>query len=190
MLIIFFDIWGLFTKNSSWQFKQSAPHTTLMFYSDCVKMCEDFDPNFGDEGTGCCITTTLCLTLFHHGFFFLSKTTSYPPDAILTQLKWLRQNRRWCWTPSQNTTSKMHLKNCRSAGNSLYMRGSGLLQGWWWLVGPKLVFDQMAAPVPEIMCIPEDRNLQQIHFQQRSSIVIQHNNHGITMNSTHYDVKV
>jgi hypothetical protein len=26
-----------------------------------------------------------------------------------------------------------------------------LLGGCWWLVGPKLVLDQMAAPVPEIM---------------------------------------
>jgi hypothetical protein len=31
------------------------------------------------------------------------------------------------------------------------MRGRGLLRGWWWPVGPKLVSDQMAAPVPEIM---------------------------------------
>jgi hypothetical protein len=29
--------------------------------------------------------------------------------------------------------------------------GRALLQGRWWPVGPKLVFDQMAAPVPEIM---------------------------------------
>jgi hypothetical protein len=27
----------------------------------------------------------------------------------------------------------------------------GLFQGWWWPVGPKLVFDQMAAVVPKIM---------------------------------------
>jgi hypothetical protein len=25
-------------------------------YSDCMKMCEDFPPNFGDKRTGCCIT--------------------------------------------------------------------------------------------------------------------------------------
>jgi hypothetical protein len=28
-----------------------------------------------------------------------------------------------------------------------------LLRGCWWPVGPKLVFDQMAAPVPEIMAV-------------------------------------
>jgi hypothetical protein len=35
MLIIFFDIKGLFKKNSSWQAKQAILHTTVMFYSDC-----------------------------------------------------------------------------------------------------------------------------------------------------------
>jgi hypothetical protein len=53
---------GLFTKNSSWQAKQSM-HTTVTFYSDCVKMCEDFALNFGDKRTGCCIMTMHCLTL-------------------------------------------------------------------------------------------------------------------------------
>jgi hypothetical protein len=27
----------------------------------------------------------------------------------------------------------------------------GLLGGWWWPVGSKLVFDRMAASVPEMM---------------------------------------
>jgi hypothetical protein len=36
MLIIFIDI----TKKSSWQAKQSIPHTTVKFYGDCLKMCE------------------------------------------------------------------------------------------------------------------------------------------------------
>jgi hypothetical protein len=35
----------LFTKNSSWQARQSILHTTAMFYGDCVKMCEDFTLN-------------------------------------------------------------------------------------------------------------------------------------------------
>jgi hypothetical protein len=28
----------------------------------------------------------------------------------LTQMRWSRQNRKQCWTPSHNTTSMMHLK--------------------------------------------------------------------------------
>jgi hypothetical protein len=42
--------------------------------------------------------------------------------AILTQLRWSRQNRKQCWTPSQNMTSRMHLKSGRSAGNCAYAR--------------------------------------------------------------------
>jgi hypothetical protein len=54
---------GLFTKNSSWQAKQSSPHTTVKFYGNCEKMCEDFAPNFRDKRTVCCITTTNRLAL-------------------------------------------------------------------------------------------------------------------------------
>jgi hypothetical protein len=54
---------GLFTKNSSWQAKRSITHTTVTFYCDCVKMCEDFAPNFGDKRTGCSSTTRHRLTL-------------------------------------------------------------------------------------------------------------------------------
>jgi hypothetical protein len=53
----------LFTKNLSWQAKQSIPHATVMFYGDCLKICENFAPNFGDKITGCCITTTRLFTL-------------------------------------------------------------------------------------------------------------------------------
>jgi hypothetical protein len=47
MLIIFFDIKGIFTKNSSWQAKKSIPYTAVKFYGDRVEMYEDFAPNFG-----------------------------------------------------------------------------------------------------------------------------------------------
>jgi hypothetical protein len=33
----------------------------------------------------------------------------------------------------------------------MYAHGMRLLRGWWWPTGPKLVFDQIATPVPEIM---------------------------------------
>jgi hypothetical protein len=35
----------------------------MTYYGDCVKMCEDLVTNFGYKRTGCCITTTHCLTL-------------------------------------------------------------------------------------------------------------------------------
>jgi hypothetical protein len=31
---------GLFSKKSSWQAKQSIPHTNVTFYGDFMKMCE------------------------------------------------------------------------------------------------------------------------------------------------------
>jgi hypothetical protein len=58
MFIIFFD-----SKNSSWQAKQLIPHTTVMFYVECLKMCKGFSPDFGDKRTGCYITTMHRLTL-------------------------------------------------------------------------------------------------------------------------------
>jgi hypothetical protein len=67
MFIIFFHIKEtVHKKNLSCQTKQSSPHTTVMFYGDCVKMCEDFTPNFSDKR----ITTTHHPTLpFSSGNF-------------------------------------------------------------------------------------------------------------------------
>jgi hypothetical protein len=71
---------GLFTKNSPWQAKQLVLHTTVMFYGDCVKMCQDFAPNFVDKITSYCITTMHNLTLPFSPGNFWPKTTwlSYP----------------------------------------------------------------------------------------------------------------
>jgi hypothetical protein len=75
MLIIFFDIKGDVTNNLSWQAKQSIPHATVMFYSNCVKIFEDFALNFGDKRTGCCISTMHHLTLiFSPGNYWLKTT--------------------------------------------------------------------------------------------------------------------
>jgi hypothetical protein len=65
--------------------------------------------------------------------------------ALLTQLRRSRQNLRRCWTPSENTTSRMHLKMEETLG-PVHTRRRGLPRGWLWSVGPKLVLDQMAIP--------------------------------------------
>jgi hypothetical protein len=84
MLLSFFDIKEMFTENSSWQAKRSIPHTTVTFYSDCLKMCEDFTPNFGDKRTGCCILTMHCLTLsFSPGNFWPKIVWLSPPPTPL-----------------------------------------------------------------------------------------------------------
>jgi hypothetical protein len=65
---------GFFIRNSSWQAKQSIPYTPTKFYGDCMKMCEDFTQNVGDERTGWCIMTRCCLTLPVASENFLPKT--------------------------------------------------------------------------------------------------------------------
>jgi hypothetical protein len=117
----------LFTKNSAWQAKQSVSRIAVTFYGDCIKMFEDFAPNFGDKRAGCCITTVHRLLLPFSPRILWPKTTwllSHTlstlflcfPDwqnwkaTILTQLRWSRQNRRRCGTLSQNTTPRTHLK--------------------------------------------------------------------------------
>jgi hypothetical protein len=52
----------------------------VTFYGDCVKICEDFAPNFGDKGGSCCITTTLRLTLpFSPGNFVTKNNMTVAP---------------------------------------------------------------------------------------------------------------
>jgi hypothetical protein len=52
----------MFTKKLSWQATQSIPHTTVTFFGDFVKICEDFSPNFGNKISSFCITTMHSLT--------------------------------------------------------------------------------------------------------------------------------
>jgi hypothetical protein len=65
---------GLFTKDSSWQVKQSILHTNVTFYNDFMKMYEHFSPNCGNKGIGCHITTTHHPTLPFQAGNFLQNT--------------------------------------------------------------------------------------------------------------------
>jgi hypothetical protein len=57
MLIIFFHIKGTVYEEFILAGQAVNSHTTAKFYGDCMKMCEDFAPNFDDKRTDCCITT-------------------------------------------------------------------------------------------------------------------------------------
>jgi hypothetical protein len=118
---------GLLTRNSSWKAKQSIFYILLWLRFELWL-----------RKTGCCITTTHHLTLpFHQGIFDQKQHECHSPPtllfsvsqlkiklkgchAILTQLRWSRQNCRQCWTPSQNVTSRIYFINSRSAGIGAY----------------------------------------------------------------------
>jgi hypothetical protein len=140
MLVILFVIKGLFTKNSSWQAKQSIPHTFVTVYGDCVKICEDSAPNFGDNRTGCCITTS---TVSHFQFTreFLTQNNvtvlPHPPYfSLFSRLKIKLKGRHFDTIEVIEAESQKVLitltehdfqdafKNGRSAGNGVYIRPS------------------------------------------------------------------
>jgi hypothetical protein len=138
LLNFFFDIKGIVRK----EFILAGQAVSSTYYCAILKrlheICEDFGLNFDDKRTGCCIMTMQCLTLPFSPGNFLPKakwllSPTHPTcltwpiaaslfPANLTQLRWLRQSHSRCWTPSQNTTFRMHLKNVRSAWKSAYMR--------------------------------------------------------------------
>jgi hypothetical protein len=65
MLIIFFDAEGIVHKEFA-LVGQSILHTIVTFYSNYVKMGEDFDPNFGDkELAAAARQRTVSDSLFH-----------------------------------------------------------------------------------------------------------------------------
>jgi hypothetical protein len=84
---------GLSTKWSSRQAIQSFPLTTVTFYGYCLKMYEDFVPNFDEKRTGCCITTAHRFTLPFSLGNFLSKTTwllspTHPTFPCVPDWRW------------------------------------------------------------------------------------------------------
>jgi hypothetical protein len=102
----------------------------VTFYCNCMKMSKSFALNFGDSNW-----------LLHHDnapFFTREVLAKKQHDSCLTRLshltcpsaaflcflllcyfdpvRWSRQNCRWYWTTSWNTTSRMHLKMTEALG--------------------------------------------------------------------------
>jgi hypothetical protein len=151
---------GLFTKNSSWQTKtvnseyhcdvlQSLPENVwrlhpklwrqknwLLHHNNATSHTSFFIGDF--------LPKTTRLSSSTHPNFLLPQFEIKLKAAILTHVKWSRQIRRQCWTPSQNTTSRMHLKMPEALG-TVHTCRRGPLQGWQWPGADG------STPVPEIM---------------------------------------
>jgi hypothetical protein len=107
-----------------------------VMYGDCV--------NLGDERAS--RQRTVLHFPPHQVISYVNNITVVQHPPYLSS-----QNRRRCLTPSQNTTSGMHFKKSDRSAGKVHPPGRGLIWRWWWLEGSKLVFYQIATPVPEIM---------------------------------------
>jgi hypothetical protein len=165
-----FDIKGiLLTNNSSWQAKQSTLHTTVTFYGDCVKMGRRPCPKLlGTKNRpshlfspGNFFTKTNMAVIFNSSYFFLFprlkiKLKGHHFDTIkLIKAESQGMLNTLIWHNFQDAFKKM-----AEALEAVHTCRMGLLRVWWWPVGPKLIFDQMAAPVPEIMDIIKNAMLK------------------------------
>jgi hypothetical protein len=67
------------------------------YYWDCMKMCENFAPNFGDKRTCCCIATTHRPTLlFSTGNFFYQKQHDcHPPPTLFVSVSPVEDKTEW-----------------------------------------------------------------------------------------------
>jgi hypothetical protein len=93
----------------------------MTLYGDCVKICEDFLPNFGDKGTGSCITTTLCrvfltknnVTVMPHQHCFTLFTGSKMKlkGHRFEGIEVIKAEQQAVLTPSQSSISRMYFKD-------------------------------------------------------------------------------
>jgi hypothetical protein len=111
-------------------------------------MCEDFTPNFGNKRTGCCFMTTHLLTLpfsprnFWHKITWLSSPT-HPTFLCFARLK--IQLKGYHLDTVEIIRAELQVLG------TVHMHRRELLWRWWWPVGTKLIFDQVAALVPAVM---------------------------------------
>jgi hypothetical protein len=118
------------------------------------------------QRTDCCIGNAPP----HTSFFTMEFSTKnkitvvpYPPySSLFLRLQIKLKGRRFYTVQEIETESqggehphRTRLPGCiekiAEALRTVHTCGRGLLRVWWWPIGPKLVSDQKAAPVPEIM---------------------------------------
>jgi hypothetical protein len=132
-------------KHQSQQAKLWISCSTAMFFGDCVKTCEDVDPNFGENRPGSFIMTTPRLTLPSSPSSFWRKTTWFSSpthrasdltpcdfflfpklklklkEADLIPLRRSKPNRRKCLTLWKKRTYRKRSKNGEDCRTGVYM---------------------------------------------------------------------
>jgi hypothetical protein len=90
-----------------------------MFYDDCVRMCEDFAPNFGNKRTNYCITTVHHLTLpFHQGIFYQKQHHCPSPPILRLSVPNFGNKRTSCFiTTVHHLTLPFHQRNFFTKNN-------------------------------------------------------------------------
>jgi hypothetical protein len=161
---LFFDIKRIVHKEFV-QAGQTAPHTTVTFYADCLKIYEAFALNFGDKRTGRCITTTQGLTCFVTRKFLTKNSMtdiSHPRNFSLflglkiklkgchfDTIKVIETESQAVLAPTEQVFQNA-FKIGRSSGNGAYAQNETTSRIMV-TSRPKVSFHQMEAPVPEIM---------------------------------------
>ena len=83
MIITSFDIKGIMHKEFV-QARLQIPGSAAKFCGDCVKMCKEIAPNFGENRPGCFTMTTPRFTLPSSPNSFCEKQNCcYPPPTTL-----------------------------------------------------------------------------------------------------------
>jgi hypothetical protein len=104
----------------------------VKFYGDCMlhhssalPCTSFFTRNFFCQKSTYQSSPPILLTYLSPWYFPVSLTED---TAIVSQLRWWKQNCKRCWTPSQNASSRMHLKIAEALGVARTF-GAVLLRG-------------------------------------------------------------
>jgi hypothetical protein len=90
---------GFFSQNSSWQAKQPIPHTTITFYGNCLKMCEDFARTLATkELTLASWISTVSHFPFHRGILDQKQHDCHPQPTVLA---WIGPMQLFCFPDSR-----------------------------------------------------------------------------------------
>lgn len=133
-------------KNSSWHAKQSVPHTTVWRFTANAWICaKTSHRTLATKELSVASQRSVLQFTFYREFLIWNNVTVLPNPPYSSDLtpcdlslfprlkichltiEVIEAECRWCWTPSENTTSMMLLQRAEALG-TVHTRGSGLLR--------------------------------------------------------------